>query len=186
MLLRTVRLDVSKKGRNGAMKPIWKSVAVWMLTACMGLGMAGCASKEPGKTDAVTTPSVYTNLYTNLDQAGVLEAMSQYQGLCNVATVNADGTPNLAIFVPGVDDSHIMFGWADNASKSNVERTKQAVITYDVVNPSAETKEGRHCGAVLKVVLEEDPAVLDEIYAANEALRDAFVILKIVEVLPVG
>lgn len=169
------------------MRKICKSAAVLMLAACMGLGMTGCSSKKPDKTDAVTTPSVYTNLYTNLDQAGVLEAMGQYMGLCNVATVNADGTPNLAIFVPGVvDDSHIMFGWADNASKSNVERTKQAVITYDVTNPTAETKEERHCGAVLKVVLEEDQAVLDAIHAENSSISDAFVILKIVEVLPIG
>lgn len=169
------------------MKKICKGVIVLALAACMGMGLLGCQPKEQGQTDAVTTPSVYTNLYTNLDQAGVLEAMSQYQGLCNVATVNADGTANLAIFVPGVvDDSHIMFGWADNATKSNVERTKEAVITYDIANPSAETKEERHCGAVLRVALEEDQAVLDAIYAANESVSDAFVILKIVEVLPIG
>ena len=169
------------------MKRICKCTAALMLTACVGLGMTGCSSKEPDKSDAVTTPSVYTNLYTNLDQAGVLEAMSQYRGLCNVATVNADGTPNLAIFVPGVaDESHIIFGWADNATKSNVQRTKEAVITYDVTNPAAETKEGRHCGAVLKVVLEEDQAVLDAIYSANESISDKVVILKIVEVLPIG
>ncbi len=168
------------------MKRMIQTAAVLMLTLCMGAGLIGCTSKEPDNTDAVSTPSVYTNLYTNLDQAGVLEAMGQYQGLCNVATVNADGTPNLAIFVPGVvDDSHIMFGWADNATKSNVLRTKEAVITYDVTNPAAETKEGRHSGAVLKVVVEEDQAVLDEIYAANESISDAFVILKIVEVLPI-
>lgn len=169
------------------MKRICKSAAVLALMACMGTGLLGCQQKDPGTTDAVTTPSVYTNLYTNLDQAGVLEAMSQYQGLCNVATVNADGTANLAIFVPGVvDDSHIMFGWADNATKANVQRTKEAVITYDIANPAAETKEERHRGAVLKVVLEEDQAVLDAIYAANESISDAFVILKIVEVLPIG
>lgn len=169
------------------MKKFFKSAAVLMLTACIGAGIAGCSSKEADQSDAVSTPSVYTNLYTNMDQAGVLEAMGQYQGLCNVATVNADGTPNLAIFVPGVvDDSHIMFGWADNATKSNVLRTKEAVITYDVTNPAAETKEGRHSGAVLKVAVEEDPAVLDAIYAANESISDAFVILKIVEVLPIG
>ena len=59
------------------MKRICKCTAALMLTACVGLGMTGCSSKEPDKSDAVTTPSVYTNLYTNLDQAGVLEAMSQ-------------------------------------------------------------------------------------------------------------
>ena len=79
-----------------------------------------------------------------------------------------------------------MFGWADNATKANVLRDKQAVITYDVANPSAETKEERHQGAILKVELEEDQEVLDAIYAANENISDVYTILKIVEVLPIG
>ena len=165
-----------------------KRIALLLLaTVCLMVFAAGCSSEAQNETDAVTTASVSTNMYTNMDQAAVLEALSQYSGLCNVATVNADATPNLAIFVPGVvDEDHIMFGWADNATKANVLRDKQAVITYDVANPSAETKEERHQGAILKVELEEDQEVLDAIYAANENISDVYTILKIVEVLPIG
>ena len=162
-----------------------KKLFVVALCLCLALCLAACGNQAA--PDAAATPSTYTNLYTNMDLAAVLEAMSQYAGLCNVATVNADGTPNLAIFVPGVvDDSHIMFGWAENATKANVLRDKKAVITYDVADPTAESKEERHAGAVLKVELEEDAKVLEEIRANNESISDAYVILKIVEVLPIG
>ena len=50
--------------------------------------------------------------------------------------MNADGTPNIAIFVPGVaDDSHIFFNWADNATKANVLREKTAIMSYDIADP---------------------------------------------------
>ena len=165
-----------------------KRIALLLLaTVCLMVFAAGCSCEAQDETGAVTTASVYINMYTNMDQAAAQEALSQYSGLCNVATVSADGTPNLAIFVPGVvDEDHIMFGWADNATKANVLRDKQAVITYDVANPSAETKEERHQGAILKVELEEDQEVLDAIYAANENISDVYTILKIVEVLPIG
>lgn len=101
--------------------------------------------------------------------------------------VNADGTPNIAIFVPGVaDDSHIFFNWADNATKANVLREKTAIMSYDIADPTAEEKAGRHSGAVVKLELEEDAEVLAQLQEANESVSEASVVLKTVEVLPVG
>lgn len=163
-----------------------------MICLCaVALSLTACAPKEEAPSDdvvdAVTTPSTYTNKYTNYSQEEVLQAMKQYRGLCTVATVNAEGTPNVAIFVPGVaDDSHIMFYWANNATKENVLRDGKAVLTYDVANPTAESKEERHQGAVIKVELETDEQVLADLKANNEAVNDAAVVLKIVEVLPIG
>ena len=149
---------------------------------------ASTASSETAvSADAAATASATTGLYTNLDQAALLEAISQFKGLCNVSTVNADGTPNIAIFVPGVaDDSHIFFNWADNATKANVLREKTAIMSYDIADPTAEEKAGRHSGAVVKLELEEDAEVLAQLQEANESVSEASVVLKIVEVLPVG
>lgn len=191
-----------------------KKLLITSICAALVLSLAGCTTpsapsstsvtSEPTSTSSVTstpsstssnsetveavaTASVTTGLYTNMTQAEVLEAMGQYKGLCNLATVNADGTANLAIFVPGVaDENHIMFGWAENATKTNVLRDKKAVLTYDVANPAAAEKTGRHAGAVLKLELEEDEAVLTELKAKNEKINDTQVIFKIVEVLPIG
>lgn len=144
------------------------------------------ASETAVSADAAATASATTGLYTNLDQAALLEAIGQFKGLCNVSTVNADGTPNIAIFVPGVaDDSHIFFNWADNATKANVLREKTAIMSYDIADPTAEEKAGRHSGAVVKLEL-EDAEVLAQLQEANESVSEASVVLKIVEVLPVG
>ena len=145
------------------------------------------ASETAVSADAAATASATTGLYTNLDQAALLEAIGQFKGLCNVSTVNADGTPNIAIFVPGVaDDSHIFFNWADNATKANVLREKTAIMSYDIADPTAEEKAGRHSGAVVKLELEEDAEDLAQLQEANESVSEASVVLKIVEVLPVG
>ena len=105
-----------------------------------------------------------------------------------VSTVNADGTPNIAIFTPGAagDDSHIVFGLADNATKANLLRDKVAKMVFDIPNTAAETKEERHQGAVVKLELEEDQTVLDELKKGNEYITDASLVCKIVELLPVG
>ena len=148
---------------------------------------AASASETAVSADTAATASATTGLYTNLDQAALLEAIGQFKGLCNVSTVNADGTPNIAIFVPGVaDDSHIFFNWADNATKANVLREKTAIMSYDIADPTAEEKAGRHSGAVVKLELEEDAEVLAQLQEANESVSEASVVLKIVEVLPVG
>ncbi|WP_270912561.1 hypothetical protein [Allofournierella sp. CML151] len=148
---------------------------------------AASASETAVSADAAATASATTGLYTNLDQAALLEAIGQFKGLCNVSTVNADGTPNIAIFVPGVaDDSHIFFNWADNATKANVLREKTAIMSYDIADPTAEEKAGRHSGAVVKLELEEDADVLAQLQESNESVSEASVVLKIVEVLPVG
>lgn len=156
-------------------------------TSSEGASSETVASETSVSADAAATASATTGLYTNLDQAALLEAIGQFKGLCNVSTVNADGTPNIAIFVPGVaDDSHIFFNWADNATKANVLREKTAIMSYDIADPTAEEKAGRHSGAVVKLELEDDAEVLAQLQEANESVSEASVVLKIVEVLPVG
>ena len=156
-------------------------------TSSEGASSETAASETSVSADAAATASATTGLYTNLDQAALLEAIGQFKGLCNVSTVNADGTPNIAIFVPGVaDDSHIFFNWADNATKANVLREKTAIMSYDIADPTAEEKAGRHSGAVVKLELEEDADVLAQLQESNESMSEASVVLKIVEVLPVG
>lgn len=156
-------------------------------TSSEGASSETVASETSVSADAAATASATTGLYTNLDQAALLEAIGQFKGLCNVSTVNADGTPNIAIFVPGVaDDSHIFFNWADNATKANVLREKTAIMSYDIADPTAAEKAGRHSGAVVKLELEDDAEVLAQLQEANESVSEASVVLKIVEVLPVG
>lgn len=165
------------------------------LAGVMALSLTACSQPAGGdtsggtpSTDAVTTASVTTGLYGNMSQQELLDAIAAYSGVSVVSTVNADGTPNIAIFTPGAagDDSHIVFGLADNATKANLLRDKVAKMVFDIPNTAAETKEERHQGAVVKLELEEDADVLAQLQESNESVSEASVVLKIVEVLPVG
>ena len=128
------------------------------LAGVMALSLTACSQPAGGdtsggtpSTDAVTTASVTTGLYGNMSQQELLDAIAAYSGVSVVSTVNADGTPNIAIFTPGAagDDSHIVFGLADNATKANLLRDKVAKMVFDIPNTAAETKEERHQGAVV-------------------------------------
>ena len=165
------------------------------LAGVMALSLTACSQPAGGdtsggtpSTDAVTTASVTTGLYGNMSQQELLDAIAAYSGVSVVSTVNADGTPNIAIFTPGAagDDSHIVFGFADNATKANLLRYKVAKMVFDIPNTAAETKEERHQGAVVKLELEEDQDVLADLMASNDRITENSLVCRIVEVLPVG
>lgn len=138
--------------------------------------------------DAVSSASVATNLYTDLALPELGEAVNAYRCECMFATVNEDGTPNLAIFTGGgmIDETYAVFNWYENQTYANVRRTKLGMIGYDVVDLDADTKEGRHQGAIVKVELVEDEAVREELAAEYAFVLPETAIFKIVEVLPVG
>lgn len=173
------------------------SLVLLALAGVMALSLTACSQPDAGEsapaptdgsTDAVTTASVTTGKYGNLTQQELLDEIAAYSGVSVVSTVNADGTPNIAIFTPGAagDDSHIVFGLADNATKTNILRDKVAKMVFDIPNTAAETKEERHRGAVVKLELEEDQDVLAELMANNDRISENSIVCRIVEVLPVG
>ncbi len=162
------------------------SLVLLALAGVMALSLTACSQPDAGEsspaptdgnTDAVTTASVTTGLYGNLTQQELLDAIAAYSGVSVVSTVNADGTPNVAIFTPGAagdDRSHIVFGFADNATKTNLLRDKVAEMVFDIPNASADTKEERHQGAVVKLELEEDADVLADLMANDRAHHREF------------
>ena len=94
--------------KNALVLAALAGVMALSLTACSQPD-AGESSPAPtdGNADAVTTASVTTGLYGNMSQQELLDAIAAYSGVSVVSTVNADGTPNIAIFTPGAagDDS---------------------------------------------------------------------------------
>lgn len=166
-----------------------KKFLIVLTSLALVLSLAACSSASQATStaaDQVSTPSQTTNLYTNLDQPALMEAIRQYQGVCTVSTVNADGTPNLAVFVPGaVGDEYVTFGWAENATKANVLRDKKAVMSYDIPDLTAEEKDGRHTGAIVKLELVEDEDIIAQA-KADGSMAEYGVLLKITEVLPIG
>ena len=95
-----------------------------------------------------------TRKFTDMDAAALRASMGRFEGVCVVATVNPDGTPDAAIFAPAMpDDEHVILMLADNHTRANIERTGVARLVYDVANPTAEDKAARHAGARLDLAL---------------------------------
>ncbi|HJF66447.1 MAG TPA: pyridoxamine 5'-phosphate oxidase family protein [Slackia equolifaciens] len=95
-----------------------------------------------------------TGKYTTLAGDALKASMAKVEGTSVVATVNEDGTPNAAIFVPMMaDDTHLVMTLAANRTRENIERTGQCVVVYDAANPQAESKAGRHKGVRMRCEL---------------------------------
>lgn len=137
--------------------------------------------------DAVSSASVSTNVYTNLTEDELYEAINSYTAECMFATTNEDGTPNLAVFAGGyaLGDGYIIFNWYDNQTKANLLRTRLGMVGYDIVDLSAEEKTGRHQGALVKVEL-VDGDEREEVAAGSDYINEGTVVTKVVEILPIG
>ena len=135
----------------------------------------------------MSSASVATNVYTNLDEEQAYGAINAYTAECMFATTNEDGTPNLAVFAGGyaLGGGYIIFNWYDNQTKANIMRTRLGMIGYDIVDLSAEEKVDRHQGALLKVEL-VDGDEREEVAATTEYINEGTVVVKVVEVLPIG
>ena len=189
-----------------------KKFAVVAISALLALSLVACGSAAPAESapaesapassvaaesapaestpavDAVTTPSTTTGLYTNLELPQLLEEIAKYSGVSVVSTVNADGTPNIAILTPGAagDDSHIVFNLAPNATRENMLRDKVAMMAFDKPNTAAETKAERHTGAVVKLVLEEDQDVIAALAENSQFIVEGSLVFQVAEVRAVG
>ncbi len=138
--------------------------------------------------DAITSASVATNAYTNLTDQKLVDTINSFQAACTCATVNEDGTPNLAVFAGGacLKSEYLAFNWTDNQTKANLKRDKLGMISFDVLNLRAESKPERHQGAKLRVEYIEDAALKEELAKESEAVVEGTILVKIVEVLPLG
>lgn len=132
-----------------------------------------------------------THKFTDMDAPQLRASLAKFEGIAVVATVNPDGTPDAAIFVPAMpDDSHVILVLANNHTRANIERTGVAHLVYDVANPHAEDKAARHAGARLDLALVkaegETAAEYSRVAQAYERMNPAVMILRIERILPIG
>lgn len=132
-----------------------------------------------------------TRKFTDMDAAALKASMARFAGVAVVATVNPDGTPDAAIFVPVMpDEEHVILILADNHTRANIERTGVARLVYDVPNPAAEDKAARHAGARLDLALvrneDADAAEWQRVADSFPRMNPAVMILRIERILPVG
>lgn len=132
-----------------------------------------------------------TRKFTDMDAKQLRESMARFEGVCVVATVNLDGTPDASIFMPAMpDDGHVILILADNRTRTNIERTGKARLVYDVPNPHAEEKAGRHAGARMDLSLVrpegESAEEFQQVARSFPRINPAVMILRIEQLLPVG
>lgn len=158
------------------------------ILACVVL-LAGCSSTSAA--DEFTSASV-KNFYeeSSLRDDALFSALDQRIGAPAVATVNPDGTPNLAVFSYGhLEEKYLLFSLSENQTLENIKNNKEGVALFYVYTPDMTiTKFERNIGAriTFKTVEDHDALLAEMMEKYPEKVRDTSYIVEIVEVLPLG
>ncbi len=168
------------------------ALASMVTVALTGCGKEATGGKEANIAETAKVESISaaskTYFYENsaLKDQALLDAINERKGATTLATTNADGSPNLAVIVPGVaDENTLMFGISENQTKVNIQERKLAVVSVYIYNPSAAEKTERNIGAKLVLKLVEDEAKIKELTEKTKA-KEGTVFMDIVKVLPLG
>ena len=138
-----------------------------LLSACAAFGEA--SEIPPAEIiDAGSSASV-ADFYGAYGLTGddLMNAINSYAGSYAVATVNEDGTPNVAYFIYGCvkveDKYYISLGIAENQTRLNVLRTGEAVAMYAAAPDPASGMPYAVAGARMTLKLVTDEALLQQL-----------------------
>lgn len=145
-------------------------------------------------SDTFTSASLNKYFYQDSALTGedLWEVLASYQAAPTVATVNPDGTPNLAVFMPGMPmeldgENYFVFGLADNQTKLNLQSNKVGVLSLYQYNPQASDKLERNVGARINFEIVEDTTIIEGLNAAyDNVISEDTTLCHVVEVLPLG
>jgi hypothetical protein len=141
--------------------------------------------------DSVSAASkAYSYAASSLSGEELWKVLAARQAAVSLATVNADGTPNAAVVIPGVtkDRSALMFGIAPNQTLENLKSRKLGVLTAYLYTPSATEKLERNKGARIVLELITDAALIEKLVLENKdgGASATTLFMRIVRVLPIG
>jgi len=137
--------------------------------------------------DAVSSAST-KNYYHKISLVGkkLFDELKLHRGAISVATVNADGSPNAAVVIPGVvDEKTLRFGLAPNQTKKNLLERKYAVITFYQYKSGEDGKMKERSGARIVVKTIDDPDTLKKLVEKTKA-RANTIFVQILKILPLG
>jgi len=159
----------------------YRSYALVMLVA-----IASTAYAEPS-VDSISAASgkfYYEAGSYSVEQLKAVLSAYPYAGSVTIATVNEDGSPNMAVAIPGLssDGQYLTFGFAENRTKENMIARKLAVVCVYEYKPTAENKADRNrgCRIILEYAGKETNAAL------NAGKDRPSLYMKIVRILPLG
>ncbi len=137
--------------------------------------------------DTFTTASI-TNYYEASSWTGetLMDAISSRTGAWTIATVNPDGSPNIAVAVFGVlDEDTLLLNLAPNQTAANITRTGEAMaIIYKYTADLEVDRSTRNQGA--KLILETVSPEKHKSYQDTDSVTPNSFIFTIKEVRPLG
>lgn len=161
-----------------------------LVVAVLALSLTGLAAQSADSISKASTGIYYGK--TSIAGEALWKALETYECAISVATVNADGTPNASVVIPGVtaDRNYLYFGLAPNQTGINMKERKFAVVTaYDYTSPSKSVdKQMLSIGARIIVEYVSDPATIARLIEENKDKKasPSTIFMKIVKVLPIG
>ena len=163
-----------------------KKILAILMACAMILGCA-CAVAETA-VDAVTTASV-ANYYGALTGDELMDAINSYTGFYAVASVNPDGTPNIAYFIYGMkklgDVYYVQLGINPNQTTANIDNGSALIAMYGALPAADAQLQSATSGAKMVLKKVEDEAVLAELLkTAPEGYTPMY--YEVVETRPLG
>ena len=145
-----------------------------------------CAAAET--TDAVTTASV-ANYYGALTGDELMNAINSYTGFYAVASVNPDGTPNIAYFVYGMqkigDVYYVQLGINPNQTTANFENGSELMAMYGALPAADAQLMTATNGAKMVLKKVDDEEILAELLkTAPEGYTPMY--YEVIETRPLG
>ncbi len=145
-----------------------------------------CAFAET--TDAVTTASV-ANYYGALAGDELMDAINSTSGFYAVASVNPDGTPNIAYFIFAMikleDTYYIQLGINPNQTTANIENGSGLMAIYGALPAADAQLQSATNGAKMVLKKVEDEAVVTELLKTAPAGYTPMY-YEVVETRPLG
>lgn len=174
-----------------------KRILSLLLVVVVLFATLGCAQKQEPVAASAVKPSADTisaasgQLYYpagsyDLPELQAVLSAYPYKTTVGIATTNSDGSPNLAVAIPGItsDGKYLKLGLADNRTKKNMTERELAVVMFYEYNPTAveKTDRNRGCRVVARYVGDTENTRLNK--EANDKSPSLY--LEIVELLPIG
>lgn len=104
----------------------------------------------------------------------------------SIATVNEDGSPNIAMLSPiPVSNDYIMIILSDTQTRRNLERYGMAAAAAYSYTPMA-APDAQYQGSRLVLELEKDPQVIQKLQQQSDSENPDAVFLRIIRILPLG
>ena len=137
-----------------------------ILMLCLFALPALAETAETAETDAVSSASV-ADFYADgiLTGDDLMNAINAYSGFYAVASVNADGTPNLGFYIYGCvkveEKYYLQLGLSPNQTTANVDNGSELVAMYAALPEEGATYPTS--GARMTLAKVTDDALLEEL-----------------------